>query len=1346
MDSIGSYIRENVIPAALSVSEAARRLGVGRPALSNLLNGNAALSRDMALKFERVFGADANDLLRRQAETEEKVRHTDVEARVARQMAAGYLKITATDIDHWADTVAARTYLPVLLRRLVHADTDVGAKVDFPGYDAGERPGWDGLTAASDAGHWVPAGRTGWELSVSKDLPGKPNRDFQARSKLAAAERADTTFIFATARLFPGKEAWAAKQRQLGRWRDVRAYDAEDLSQWLERSATTQIWFAAELGRTPDGVVPIAECWRRWSESTAPALSPLLFDEAIKDRRQSLVNWIEGRGELPFVIVADSADEALAFVALALREPDGSPGLLHDRAVLATSADALHRIATASHDAILVAADRETELAASSLTRRNRVIVVRPRTSVENDADLALETPSEECFTAALKDMGIEEHLRDQLQIESGLSPTILRRRLALTPELKLPQWASDKALLRKMMPMLLAGAWNSTVPADQMLVADLAGRSFEDVEQDLIDLLGLPESPVWAIGNYRGLVSRKDALFTAASALAQPDIDRFFEVAEFILSEDDPSLDLAPENRWRANIYGKKRDISGSMRAAVGELLVLLAVYGDRVLGSHVHPVGVRVDALVSKLLRGVEERAWLSQQADLPLLAEASPRAFLEAVELDLRSDEPKLLAMLRPVVSGMFDSPDRTGLLWGLETIAWEEANLFRVARILARLSEIPINDNWVNKPENSLESLVRSWYPQTTASIDQRLKLLDMLVREFPAVGWRICKGQIDTGHNSASPNNKPRWRTDAAGVGGVTYHEDYLMRRHALDTMLDWPWPDRTQLEDLISFSADFEDEDQGRLWSRVEAWIEAGQSDDDRAALREHMRRSVLARRNQKKRQRDKLAKRRRAIFDSLQPHDLVDRHRWLFTEQWVSESGDEVWDDDFDFKKHEQRIDALRREAMAEIFNAEGLAGIDRLLSGTTVWGTIGRYLLLSTTADRQAQLISDLLEQAQESGARAWAGAMQGALLSIDDDACVEILGALGQSLPEAQALLLFKHAPFKSATWDVIRARRPALELAYWREVVPHGWQHSEAELNFIIERLLHVDRPISAFNAASPDYAKVEGAMLARLIKALIRSTEESKSDIQIIARSIEQALDALEAKNAASVAELAQYEFLFVNALTHTKHGFRNLEMQIEQSPGDFVHLVSMIYLRDDGTRDATNDEPPQDARERTFQNVYRVLRELQRTPGTGEDGRVDATKLIAWLVDVRDRFKAVGRLDIGDGQIGELLGRSKPGADGIWPNEAIRDALEVCGTPRMLRNMEIGVFNNRGATWRGTGGNAERTLAERYRAYCRQLQADYPITAQLLDSIARMWENHAEWHDTDEAVRQRLRR
>src|SRR3546814_6014758 len=110
----------------------------------------------MALKLERTFGADANMLIRRQAELEEQAEKAATEVRAARQEAAGYLKITSTEIANWAGTIEARTHLPVLVRRLVHADVHPAAKVDFPGYDAGERQGWEGSTQVDSPGYWVP--------------------------------------------------------------------------------------------------------------------------------------------------------------------------------------------------------------------------------------------------------------------------------------------------------------------------------------------------------------------------------------------------------------------------------------------------------------------------------------------------------------------------------------------------------------------------------------------------------------------------------------------------------------------------------------------------------------------------------------------------------------------------------------------------------------------------------------------------------------------------------------------------------------------------------------------------------------------------------------------------------------------------------------------------------------------------------------------------------------------------------------------------------------------------------------------------------------------------------------
>ena len=54
----GSIVREDCLkPLALSVSEGARRLGVGRQTLSHLINEKASVSIEMAYRLSKAFGS-----------------------------------------------------------------------------------------------------------------------------------------------------------------------------------------------------------------------------------------------------------------------------------------------------------------------------------------------------------------------------------------------------------------------------------------------------------------------------------------------------------------------------------------------------------------------------------------------------------------------------------------------------------------------------------------------------------------------------------------------------------------------------------------------------------------------------------------------------------------------------------------------------------------------------------------------------------------------------------------------------------------------------------------------------------------------------------------------------------------------------------------------------------------------------------------------------------------------------------------------------------------------------------------------------------------------------------------
>lgn len=63
----GVFVREEILDELrLSVSKAADILGVRRATLSDLTNGKAAMSPEMALRIEKAFGLNMETLLRMQ--------------------------------------------------------------------------------------------------------------------------------------------------------------------------------------------------------------------------------------------------------------------------------------------------------------------------------------------------------------------------------------------------------------------------------------------------------------------------------------------------------------------------------------------------------------------------------------------------------------------------------------------------------------------------------------------------------------------------------------------------------------------------------------------------------------------------------------------------------------------------------------------------------------------------------------------------------------------------------------------------------------------------------------------------------------------------------------------------------------------------------------------------------------------------------------------------------------------------------------------------------------------------------------------------------------------------------
>ena len=1341
----GPYIRQTVIPQGMAVTEVARLVGIGRPAVSNFLNGNAALSPDMAARIARAFGADANALLAMQAAYDAALATERGAAAVVRSYVPPFLRFTAIDLEKWADTIRSRSRLAVLLRVLVHSTSAGVSRVDFPGNDESERAGWDGFAVAPAASPWVPAGESGWEFGVNKDARSKADDDYKMRTGgLPASERAEITFVFVTPRRWKGKTAWEHARRAEKNWRDVRAFDASDLEQWLEQSIPAQVWLADELGRPTDGVASLDGCWMSWIADCAPHLSEALFDSAVSTSRELLKSKL-GKSE-SIIVAADSCEEALAFLHCALDPSLSDLAPLRDRVVVFSRPGSLARLTSGTPNLIAIVTSREVEKELAPIAAKIQSIVVSPRNSAVNELDIALEPLGYSDFEKALQQTGLDRDAIDRLSRESGRSLTVLRRRLSRSNAIRTPEWASTPKLASGLVPFVFAGQWKSDHPADRAVLELLGDQPVEELDKRFNELNQIEDSPIWAIGVRRGVVSKIDALFGVRRAVTPSDLDRFFQAAGLVLSEDDPALDLAEDKRWAAPLYGKVRDTSAELREGLSETLVLLSVHGPELFKEQLG-VDTRIHAgrLVRELLEPLTARKLEANARDLPLYAEAAPEIFLEVLEADLGRAEPESLKMMTAAKAGVFGGSRRTGLLWALEGLAWNPGFLPRVVEILARLAAIEIDDNLANKPSASLSTILKCWIPQTAAPLQERIAALDCLASRHPRVAWPICVEQFKVGSSSSLGSHKPRWRTDARGFGErVSPAERRAFALHALDLALGWRGHDKETLGDLVSNAQNLPDEQQQRVWDLVDSWAKDA-LDEDRADLREIVRRRALMRRNRRNAEvRPRWIARARTAYERLMPSDVVLEHEWLFRTQWVEESADDFGDESADYKQREEKIATKRLDALRCVVRERGTVGAIALAErGEAAW-VVGWLMtkILLTNEERTSFVDSTSIGDGSTAPLRSLVSGFLAGLSDADREA---VICSLVTGKSDDYTALVLTLAPCRAATWKIARRFGPSVDHGYWRAVSP-GWRAGNAdELRMGVDSLVANERPRAAFRFAHLDLEDLPPRKLFELMRAMATSASEEPGTYLLNPHEINEAFKLLNASRDITTEEMAGLEFAYLEALEDRDVGIPSLEQQVNDRPELFCELVAYAFKRSDSADDPENIcESDAALLGRRAERAYRLLKALSKVPGRDQAGEVETTRLVEWISRVRQRCIELARADVCESVLGEILSNAPVGEDGIWPCESVRSALEKVATPGLARGLQIGVYNARGAHWRGEGGQQERDLAAKHFQWARSLRATHPRVATMLQNIAEGYEHDAEREDLEAKARRRI--
>lgn len=1262
------------------------------------------------------------------------------------------MKITAKDIARWAERRDAQSSLPRLVRRLAMQCGTI-TQLTFPAGDSVSLPGWDGEILSTEGDAWVPKGRSYWELSVEANSTSKANRDYKKRTDETPDDvRRVATFVTITARRWTKKKEWCERKLTQGDWQLVCAYDADDLEAWLEASPAIALDFADELGLAGDGVESASRYWQDWATQCDPPIHPQAFFAGRQNAKEKLLAGLRERidkdGDRIYAIRSDSVEEAAAFVCVALLDaPD-----LADVSLVVTRPVGWRFVK--KNPRIQTAVAARSELASTAPAGTALVIVPVAAGDLASGYgsqhghgfDLVLERPGIYAFRDALIENGVEASDAWRLGRATGRSWTVLRRRRASNPAIRSPRWL-EMPESDALSTLCLLGAWNAEKEADRALVQQLAGTPYEALERKLRVLSQTDDSPVLSIGKVWHTKSPLELLDLYAERITAGELDRFFELVESLLVEPDPQLELAEDQRWMAQVYGKVRAESGLLFESVCDTLVKLAVRGPDYSALAAQSIDLRVARLVRCLLEGADETRWLSLASNLRSLAEAGPDVFLGAIESSLDSPGAPVTRLITESAEsgnpGFGSRCWRADLLWALELLAWHPKRLTRVVLILGHLARVQIADNWSNTPLHSLGDIFRAWIPQTAATLEQRIVALDQLVKTEADIGFEVLDRLLHIGHDFASSSAAPVWRDDNAGAGGRASANEYRgMVIAVADRLIAFSERHAGRRARLLSKLGNLDTERADRVLSMAAGLAEAGADDEDRELLRSALRDKLHWHLNYDESEPDALAKKIgpwQSLYDALSPADLVIRYRWLFESDWVDLPSSTRTDYDLAGRMREQ----WRNSALNEILQDLGMTGVERLARSCGSPFTLGPCLLATPSDDRMpADWIIRKGGDFAPDNPLTWV--IKGIVRFMEPETTGDFIRRIAKRGREegwtTDRLAAFLGlARDERMAWEIVTECGNEVEAAYWRLVIPDLFRVSPEELEYALGKLLAAGRPRTALRACQGNLHKTPAALLADVMEEVMQGLEPDAPMLK--SWHLGEIIERLESWEGIDQDRLIQMEFQLVPAFHFKGKGrLAALYEAITSKPEIFAELICLRFHpenRDD------EKEPLTESERLAARNAWVILDHCRRQPGTQPDGSIDSTECLQFIEEARELCRQNDRLTLGDQTIGQILARAPVGEDGIWPGLPARDILNRPELQQMRVGFRTGAFNKRGVTTRALdeGGDQERALAQEYRRNADALAPTHPYLAATLEELARQYESDAKREDHEAGLR-----
>ena len=690
--------------------------------------------------------------------------------------------VRASDLDRYAPTRESQGVIPELVYLLIKQSCSNLTICRIPYGDAVNQSGLDGLVESEEQFlEFLPKGKSYWEIGTNANPQDKATRDFRKRTnEIDDSTRADSSFVFVTPRSSgaggwdePRQSKWLQRRKDKG-WRLVRVIDGVKIADWLREFPALGRWMANKLGITEGlgGIITPLEHWeliRSGEHESDPSLPPELFITSRHGACDALEAVFTGKSPRLFLF-SESDHDVNDFVAAYLLTLEKTKAQEYaNRCLFIRDEDAWRSVSELRRPHVLVAdptigLDSVRQDLQTVATQRGHGVIIPlcGAWSGYNPEIIRLGSPTSSQIEEVLKEANFSDVRARKLGGIGGDRISALRRHfLGLG---SLPPYATwDTA--RQLAQAGLAGQWDANNQADLDSMETLLGKEYGEWIETLRSDALRSDSPLIQTDEKWRFVARGEAWSALGNQLTDRDLDCFNATAISVLAEKDPKFDLPKEEHFSASIHGKVLRHSQQFRKGLVETLALVGSRSNALTSCSLGKAESTAILVVRELLNNASWERWASLDSHLPLLAEAAPDEFLDAVEsvlVDLSATPfQKLFSLEGGGALGGWNY--LSGLLWALEGLAWNPDYLSRVSVILADIASIDPGGNWSNRPVNSLVDIFLPWHVQTTATFEKRKAVVKTVISEQPKVGWLLLLALLPHSHGTTSGCYRPVWR-------------------------------------------------------------------------------------------------------------------------------------------------------------------------------------------------------------------------------------------------------------------------------------------------------------------------------------------------------------------------------------------------------------------------------------------------------------------------------------------------------------------------------------------------------------------------------------------------------